>query len=365
MKASRCYYCHTNIDVEETGDERWKATEDVHLARGITCIECHPNGVDHIMVRGYEGEPAAAKDAFAASHSCRGCHMGSGNDPNREHGLLGAPYPRHAGIPPIHFDKLTCTACHSGPRPGLDTRRLKNGMTHGLGEHNVNKAADALPHIYYPVFAQEDGKIAPYRLIWPAFWGTLRPRSAEPLNPEEVKRILRKAKLTHEPSADGNWHKIDQAWVEQALREIGKESGRQQVVYVAGGKLYRLNGAGGLVSEDHASAQPYLWPLAHDVRPASQALGARGCNDCHSTESAIFFGNVSVDSPLGAQPGWRMNRFEKNLDIAYQKRLAQTWVYRPWLKTVGLVAAAILLLLISGYLMKALERLAAKVAGRT
>jgi hypothetical protein len=62
--------------------------------------------------------------------------------------------------------------------------------------------------------------------------------------------------------------------------------------YIAGGKLHRL-GAGKLRAEDHAQAQPYLWPIAHDVRPATQALGAKGCQDCHSTEAAIFFGKVS------------------------------------------------------------------------
>ena len=366
VKANRCYYCHTDIDVEQTGNARWETSEDVHMARGMTCVQCHRNGLNHSMTRGYEGEPAAAKDAFVASLSCRGCHMGSGDDPYSTMGRdTGAPFPRHAGIPPLHFDKLTCTACHSGPWPGADTHRMKNGLTHGLSEHNVNKSTEALPHIYYPVFAQqEDGKLAPYRAIWPTFWGRVRSGQIEPLHPKEVKRVLDRAKLNREPALDGSWPKIDAAWVTQVLRLLDQESaGRGSAVYIAGGKLHRLDTAGRLKTEDHEQAQPYLWPLGHDVRPASQALGARGCVDCHSTDAAIFFGNVAVDSPLGGERPWKMNRFEKKLDIAYQSSLARSWVYRPWLKLIGFGAAVVLLLFILGYVLRALVRLSEKAAG--
>lgn len=134
-------------------------------------------------------------------------------------------------------------------------------------------------------------------------------------------------------------------------------------MYIAGGKLRRLDTAGRLKSEDHQQAQPYLWPLGHDVRPASQALGARGCQDCHSSDAAIFFGNVTVDSPLGGERPWKMNRFEKKLDIAYQSSLASSWIYRPWLKIIGLGAAAVLFLFILGFVLKGLVGLSAKVAG--
>jgi hypothetical protein len=95
--------------------------------------------------------------------------MDSAKGANSARRRMGAPSPKHAGIPPVHFDKLSCTACHSGPWPGSETRRLKNRLSHGLDEHNSNKAADALPHIYYPVFARmEDGKLSSYRAVWPA-----------------------------------------------------------------------------------------------------------------------------------------------------------------------------------------------------
>jgi hypothetical protein len=365
-KVTRCYYCHTDIDVEQTGAARWKANEDVHLARGMTCVQCHRNNLDHMITRGYEGEPTAAGDAFAASLSCRGCHMGEDADP-RLPGRMGAPHPDHAGIPPIHFEKLTCTACHSGPWPAEGTRRMKNGLSHGLGEFNVNKSPDVLPHIEYPVFApQQDGKIGPHRVVWPAFWGRLGTGAVAPLNPDEVRKVLLKGKLRKELAPDGSWPRVDAEWVGQALRLLDEEAATAgPAVYIAGGKLHRLDSAGRLVAEDHPQAQPYLWPLAHDVRPASQSLGVRGCQDCHSPEAPFFLGNVAVDSPLASERAapWKMHRFEKNLDIAYNTRLAQLWVFRSWLKAGEMLAAGLLLLLLSAYTLRALERVSAGAAG--
>jgi len=95
-------------------------------------------------------------------------------------------------------------------------------------------------------------------------------------------------------------------------------------------------------------------------------LGAKGCQECHSTDAAIFFGKVAVDSPLASQRkvSWTMNRFEKNLDAEYQSRLASSWRYRGMLKAIGLGAAAILMLVLLAYAVRAIDRLSAATAGR-
>jgi mono/diheme cytochrome c family protein len=337
-KSSQCYYCHTNTDVEFTGAARFQGHEDIHLARGIGCNDCHRHGLDHMVTRGYE--PGAL--------SCEGCHA--------EGNAMGAPHPAHEGIPPVHFARITCTGCHSGPLPEQTTRQFKNGMTHGLGEFNVNKAPDAPPHLYYPVFARnEQGKLAPNRMVWPAFWGRLQNGTVKPIHPDQVKKALARAKLAAPPT-------VDEHWVEAVLRVLDEDG---PSVYIAGGKLHRLEG-GALRFEDSAQAQPYLWPIAHDVRPATQALGARGCQDCHSTDAALFFGKVAVDSPLASDRAtpWTMSRFEKNLDADYQARLARTWRYRGTLKVIGLAAAAVLLLILLAYAVRGLERLSAATVGR-
>ena len=334
VKSSRCYYCHTDVDVAFTGAARWKGHEDIHMARGLTCESCHRYGLDHNVARGYDD----------ASLSCEGCH--------REGNAAGAPHPAHKGLPPLHLAKLSCTACHSGPLPEENTHRLKNSMTHGLGEFNADKSPDAAPHIYYPVFArQADGKLAPNRAVWPAFWGRMHDGQATPTPLGEVEAALRKAKR-NAPA------EVTAGWVEQVLPLLGEGA-----VYISGGKLHRLEG-GRLVSAEDRQAQPYLWPIAHDVRPAAQALGARGCQDCHSPDAAIFFGNVTVDSPIALEwTHWKMNRFEQ-LDAGYQARLAGTWRYRGLVKGIGLTAAAVLLLVLLAYALRAVERLSAWTFGK-
>ena len=52
--ANNCYYCHTGET--ELGDARWHSDTDVHLRAGMLCVDCHRNGLDHMITRGYEGE---------------------------------------------------------------------------------------------------------------------------------------------------------------------------------------------------------------------------------------------------------------------------------------------------------------------
>jgi hypothetical protein len=59
-----------------------------------------------------------------------------------------------------------------------------------------------------------------------------------------------------------------------------------------------------------------------------------------------------------------MNRFEKNLDVDYQARLARTWQYRGWLKAIGLTAVGLLLLFLLAYVLRAVDRLSAATVGR-
>ena len=212
-----------------------------------------------------------------------------------------------------------------------------------------------------------EGKLAPNRLVWPAFWGRLQNGAVKPLHPDQVKKALAKGKLAAPLTADGSWLNADEHWVEQVLRILDEDSPAQgTAVYIAGGKLHRLAG-GKLLAADNPQAEPYLWPIAHDVRPATQALGAKGCQDCHSTSAAVFFGKVAVDSPLASERkvSWTMNRFEKNLDVDYQSQLARSWRYRGWLKGIGLAAAGLLVLVLLAYVVRAVDRLSAATVGRT
>ena len=91
-----CFRCHTVRDLDSDGGRGWLHEQDVHLAAGLTCVDCHRSGIDHNMVRGFEDEVhPSGRDVSALS--CRGCHL----DPDG--GGMGAPIPQHRGLPPFRW----------------------------------------------------------------------------------------------------------------------------------------------------------------------------------------------------------------------------------------------------------------------
>lgn len=365
----RCYFCHSNLYFDRKDAEKWSSDEDVHLTAGLTCVDCHRNGLDHNITRGYEEEAWISRNQLAATSSCQGCHLGEDSSVP-EGGRLGAPVPEHPGIPPIHFEKLTCTACHSGPWPVKETVLTKTSRAHRLGTSNVNKAQRVLPHIIAPIFARQrppivaylgealtllDSKIAPHKLIWPAFWGTMKDDKVSPVDLETVRRTVGEVFSQIELPASGGWPKLSKENITKGLTALGKEI-KGQPVYIAGGNLYRLAASGKLYSLwDHPAAQPYLWPIAHDVRPAAQSLGVRRCEDCHATDAPFFFGEVTIDSPLAAERGSTRKMIEfQDIDAFYARLFAFSFVFRTWLKVVALASCAVLAAVLILYVLKAL-----------
>ncbi|MHC4659742.1 MAG: multiheme c-type cytochrome [Planctomycetota bacterium] len=358
VPAERCYFCHSTTKLGKTEVGKWGTDEDVHLAAGLTCVDCHRNGLDHNIVRGYEGEALASKNPLTATSSCAGCHT---------KGRLGAPVPKHAGIPPVHFDRLTCTACHSGSWPDKKTHRVKTSWAHGLGIHNVSKSKDVLPHIISPVFAkQPNGKIAPHNLLWPAFWGYLKGGNVTPIALEIAKLIAAEIIDNKKLPRSGDWPSLTDEDIAKVLELFSsKKTTEGEPVYVCGGKLYRLDDKGKLIAAEHNAAKPCLWPIAHDVRPAAQSLGVRRCEDCHSTNEAFFFGEVEVDTPIASEQGSVKKMVEfQGLRPVYTKLFAMSFVFRPLLKVVALGSCAVLGAVLLLYGLKALACIARVLVGK-
>ena len=374
---NRCYFCHSNLYLEAEDTEKWNMDEDIHLKAGLKCVDCHRNGIDHNIIRGYEGEESASTNHLAAATSCEGCHLGEKESSSPKAGRLGAPVPKHPGIPPVHFERMTCTACHSGPWPTDQTVLTKTARAHRLGTIGVNKSHEALPHISSPVFAEHSGigaayigrllllkadKIAPHKMIWPAYWGIIKDQDVEPINFEVVKKTIGQVFANVNLPLTGDWPPLSDENVTEALKSL-KGTVEGEPVYVSGGKLYSLDDSGKLWSEEHKAAEPYLWPIAHDVRPAAQSLGVRYCTDCHATDAPFFFGDVAVDSPVVTGRGTKkMVEFQK-VNPSYARAFAFSFVFRPMMKIVSLGSCAIIAVVLLLYALKALACVVKVLAG--
>ena len=594
-KDKRCLSCHSTVTA---GQDKWRSDRDVHSMAGMSCVSCHRNGISHNIVRGYEGESAQRKDPSVASLSCKGCHVGTdGKGPNAMGGRLGAPVPKHAGLPPVHLEKMTCTACHSGPMPGKTPTRVRTSRINRMGIFGRAQWYTESPSISAGVLAKnDDGKIEPRKMIWPAFWARVDGDKVAPVLPDEVAPmtkgvfrgqqqiakilnalagpimedrgkmsaigrldLIEKYKIGGLPvflnagkiyrlNADGGLDvsdfkigdtpaflhngqicKLNEAselevsdfdgkapmmigpfardWngeiltllrdldpeaeatdtseflherpktrqkilivltgmvkaladvaekgdtavfdfgdvaykrdlvatpvqedKEQGIREdLGKMSWRlvavetgaarravprfgwmttkdgkvairpmisdlviqgvsataeveetfteQQVAtvlgrlqtakggkyaYISSGKMFSLGDGGKLVAGDNPAAEAYSWPMAHGVRPAPQALGAGGCTDCHSSDSAFLFGKVAGTGPLLTEAAAVKSMYElQGLDAGFHNMFGLTFVFRPIFKVVLFGAAILMAMMLAAYGVLALRGLG-KFAG--
>ncbi len=331
-----CYSCHSTRLVGEGAGAAWNHDEDVHLRAGMSCVDCHRNGIGHHIVRGFEGEPHPTGESVTTL-SCRGCHMGESSG-----GRMGAPKPLHKGLPPLHLDRLACTTCHSGVGPTAKAFQEQTARAHGLGLPSHDYSAEMAPGIATSVLKADGEMLYPHRMMWPAFWGFIKDDEIMPLNPEEVYDATRKTlrvrrgdsfiesmmdvKLSSEDKAgvlgedrakvkEDEWTEEETAQMAELERTKGMEAYQEKLaaaladlkeivtdegaepVYVSGGKAYRLAADGTAEAFENEAAKPYAWKLGHNVRPARWSTGVNGCYDCHSLGSPIFEGEVTAMGP--------------------------------------------------------------------
>ena len=266
----RCLACHSVTPVDKA---KYAFDEDVHTAAGLKCASCHRNDLGHAMVRGYEGEALDDPGRTGEDFTCTGCHLGDEKAEGEKSlaGRLGAPYPKHKGFPAVHFKRLSCTVCHSGPWPGKELTRVRTSRANRLGIYGVARWSTDLPAIIEPVYIRErNGKLAPNRLLWPAFWAEQIGQEIKPLQPQAVSAAAARL-LTPEQGVV----KVLTAFA------LGLEAG-QAAVLVQGGRVYEVNVDGGLDASPYAggpSAPSPRWavkqgqdlvPLVPDFDPEAE-----------------------------------------------------------------------------------------------
>ncbi|MBO5941045.1 MAG: cytochrome c3 family protein [Kiritimatiellae bacterium] len=131
-KNENCLACHSVAEASATANE---VTGDVHLQRGMKCIDCHRNGMDHRI----------------ETKSCASCHMEKNG---------AGPKPSHTGIPLVHFQKLSCAVCHSGVTKGGKRSQIRTMRANRIGIYGRAQWATDIPFIEEPfVRKNNDGKV--------------------------------------------------------------------------------------------------------------------------------------------------------------------------------------------------------------
>jgi hypothetical protein len=392
----RCYFCHTSLDngKDPAGGlaQRWRHDRDIHLVKGMLCVDCHRHGLDHAVTRGYEKEADDRKDVNIASLTCQGCHYGAGESATGTDlgGRNGAPRPQHKGLPTLHFDKLSCTACHSGPYPSMQAASVLTSMAHRLGIESYNRTADEPPRIQEPVFLRDErtGKITPNKVFYPTFWGRQNGETITPIAPDllnasaDLRKIFGPA-----PTVDGQPAKpLTEDEISKALDAIaamkvpppaakGAEPASTkpattsapastapatpawytgEPVFITGGKAFKRAGNGKVAPFTNEAAEPYTWALAHDVRGAQQALGARGCTDCHAPGAPIFDSTVSTNALLASAISTKPMHQMRGEPMGALAMFASTYPMRPLLIATGYACSVILALVLISFAGRAL-----------
>lgn len=163
-KNENCLACH---GVSQKGVPSHALAGDVHLQRGMRCVDCHQNGMDHRV----------------ATKSCASCHVEKGG---------AGPRPVHAGLPLVHFEKLVCTVCHAGVTEGGRRAQVRTARANRIGVYGRAQWATDLPCIVEPVFVKNaKGVVEPRRMMWPSgFCRANRTTGAlEPIPPDEAARL--------------------------------------------------------------------------------------------------------------------------------------------------------------------------------
>jgi hypothetical protein len=289
---TRCLQCHSAHPV---GAQRMDVPGDVHAAAGLACVDCHRNGEDHQNLRG-------TTDAM----SCSSCHV--------ETGQHGAPIAHHKGIPPIHFEKMTCTACHSGLPPAAEPQMMRTSRANRLGIYGRAQWFTESPFIVEPVFVRNaEGRIEPRRMMWPAFWAY----------------------------SDGSV--LDQDLVEEAAtgvldaaRQVGDvltrladaEDAQGEPLFAANGNLYRRNADGGLDLAGSTNTElSFLWSTESNMVSTIPDFDVNAEEIDYDAEGAIV-GIMDAFKPLELVVSTKGKVFSKDADgylVGTNTTLATGW----------------------------------------
>jgi len=313
-----CWNCHAAPDLKKRG-RVWSADSDIHKAKGLTCVYCHPAGEDHEIAKGDAAVGSVRDELDGTMKSCSGCHLEAKDK--------RAPQVKHS-FPDVHLKKITCEACHIPykDKPALAViDNATSGKTIGYQTHEMVSNDHLNPDLklshvpatrWYPAFVRYKGKIKPVDPMQSVWWGDwdreshrvipiflwrirdftgAGPGNRFSVNNAVLKRVLNGSKEVNTLEE-----------IETYLTSISKAVDRygcplvcHTAVLVKGSIIYYME-HGELRKEpmpkhegEFICCEPF--DLSHNIVGGNMALGANGCQDCHTTPSPFFHRKILKD----------------------------------------------------------------------
>jgi len=348
---TNCWACHVEPDRKKRG-RSWDAMTDVHKAKGLDCIYCHPGGEDHEIAKGDALVGSVRDDIDNGMQTCTECHL-EGKDSR-------APKPEHP-FSDIHIEKMTCESCHIPYKDTPATAAIDNATTgktiHYLTSRLISndplnpayRLAGISKTRWYPAFLRYKGRIKPIDPMQSVWWGDWD-RASHRVIPIFLWRIrdftgavvknkfsISNAVLLKALNGSKEVNRLNE--IETYLRLLLKAKDRfgaplvyHTPVLVKGGMIYYLEN-----NQLHKETMPCHeggftccepFALSHNIVTGEFALGAAGCVECHSSPSPFFNRKVLKD-PFGEngkpiyQEAWQLIGYSKEQMLKLTEKVQQ------------------------------------------
>ena len=297
-----CWSCHAVADGKRRG-RQWNSASDVHNAKGLQCISCHPSDKNHNFAKGNTIQQTVRSDLNNTMNSCEDCHYkGKGKN---------APKFKHP-FSPRHLKIISCQTCHI-PFLTASADLVYDFSTSGrtlLFETFKFLSSDPLdpkravagmaPNTWYPALTKWKGRIVPVKALVVMYWGDLDPKTnrVKPIPLWKIQELKKPPLKDDNGDGEPEVNSLEEikAFL-KALKEKDKFDApvAAHPVLMKGGFLYQLDNKGEVDKVKHEQAEILDLSLSHNVMSGLEVIGARGCKECHSKKSSFFLRKVLID----------------------------------------------------------------------
>jgi hypothetical protein len=297
-----CWSCHGLSDGKKKG-RQWNPETDIHKAKGLDCVSCHPSDREHNFAKGDSLQQTVRDDLDNTMPSCEACHY-RGKDKR-------APRYRHP-FSPRHMKRMACQTCHipfQVASADLVYDYASTGLTtvYETSKFLSNDPLDpkkSIPGVtatlWYPFLREYKGKIVPAKSLNVIYWGDLDQKMnvVKPIPLWKIRELNKPALKDDDGDGIPEINGLEEIKpFLKALKEKDKFGNpvANHPVLVKGGFLYHLDKKGEIEKTKHDQAETSDLPLSHNVVSGESVIGSRGCKDCHAKNSPFFLRKILID----------------------------------------------------------------------